>query len=86
MKSHEYEFRLKDVLRLAGLPLLGLCAFALFCRVGVMSGFFPPPHPTLDADRTILAHQAEASRRQTAAFLNSAAHALGRNGTKKCHR
>ena len=62
MKSHEYEFGVKDVLRLLGLPLIPLAVFAAVMHAGAMARVWPPPRPTLDTDRTILVHQADASR------------------------
>lgn len=63
MKSHEYLFNVKDVLELAGWPLAPVLAFATLVHLGAATRLLPPPKPTLDADRTILVHQAEASRR-----------------------
>lgn len=62
MKSHVCEFAQKDLLRLAGLPLLPLALFALAMHVGARSHLLPAPRPTLDTERTILVHQARASR------------------------
>lgn len=62
MKSHACEFAPKDLLRLAGLPLLPLALFAIAMQLGARFHLLPAPHPTLDTERTILIHQAEASR------------------------
>lgn len=62
MKSHLCEFAPKDLLRLAGLPLLPLALFAGLMHLGSQFGGLPAPRPTLDTERTILIHQAEASR------------------------
>jgi hypothetical protein len=62
MKSHVCEFAVKDLLRLAGLPLLPLALFAITMHLGAKSHLLPAPRPTFDTERTILIHQAEASR------------------------
>src|SRR5687768_2635126 len=64
MKSHEYNFRSGEVMRLIARPLIALLVFAALIQAGVRLQLFPPPRPTLDVDRTILIHQAEASRRK----------------------
>ncbi len=60
--SHLYEFSLKPLLPLLGLTLLPLGLFCLFMHAGAASRLLPPPCPALDIDRTILFHQAQASR------------------------
>jgi hypothetical protein len=62
MKSHLCEFTPKDLLRLAGLPLIPLALFAVVMHLGAKSHLLPAPRPTLDTERAILIHQAEASR------------------------
>ena len=62
MKSHEYDFALTDVLKLIGWPLVPVGWFAVVMHLGAALNVFPLPRPTLDIDRTILLHQAEASR------------------------
>ena len=62
MKSHNCEFELKDLLWLVGSPLLPLVMFALIMHGGAGLHLLPSPRPTLDTDRTLLIHQAEASR------------------------
>jgi len=62
MKSHVCEFAPKDLLHLAGLPLLPLALFAVVMHLGTKSHLLPVPRPTLDTERAILLHQAEASR------------------------
>jgi len=62
MKSHVCEFAIKDLLRLAGLPLLPLAVFAVAMQLGAKFHLLPTPRPALDTERTILIHQAEASR------------------------
>src|SRR5882672_5615067 len=61
MKSHVCEFSPKDLLRFAGLPLFPLALFAIAMHLGAKLNLLPAPRPTLDTDRTILVHQAEAS-------------------------
>lgn len=63
MKSHTYEFGPKDLLRLVVGPLLPLAIFAVAMHASAWLHFLPPPRPTLDAERAILIHQAEAARR-----------------------
>lgn len=62
MQSHQYDFLAKDVLKLIVPPgvFLGLASVALHCMT--FGKLLPPPRPALDMDRTILLHQAEASR------------------------
>jgi hypothetical protein len=62
MKSHVCEFTPKDLLRLAGLPVIPLALFAIIIHLGARSHLLPAPRPALDTERTILVHQAEASR------------------------
>lgn len=62
MKSHTCEFELKDLARFVGWPLLPVVLFAVLMHAGAQLKLLPRPRPTLDTDRTILIHQAEASR------------------------
>jgi len=62
MKSHTCEFAPKDLARLAGGPLAAVAVFALLMHGGARLRLLPAPRPTLDTDRTILIHQAAASR------------------------
>jgi hypothetical protein len=62
MRSHEYAVARREVTGLLTRPLavvLGLSAVIWMCR---WAGVLPAPLPLLDMDRTVLAHQAEASR------------------------
>ena len=63
MKSHVCEFTPKDLLRFVTRPLLPLALFAAAIHTGARLHLLPVPRPTLDAERAILIHQAEAARR-----------------------
>ena len=67
MKSHVCEFESKQLLWLVGGPVLIPVLFAVLMQGGVWLGWLPSPRPALDTDRTILIHQAEASRQPQAA-------------------
>jgi hypothetical protein len=67
--SHTYSFDARQLIAVLGLPLLPLAAFALLTHAGAALGLLPRPQPALDADRTILLHQAEASRQRHDADL-----------------
>jgi hypothetical protein len=60
--SHSYDFASRDLITTVGLSLIPLLAFALLMHFGASRGILPPPQAILDADRTILLHQAQASR------------------------
>jgi hypothetical protein len=60
--SHFYEFTLKEAGRVVAIPLLTLTVFPLAMHLGAVTKLLPPPRPALDVDRTILIHQATASR------------------------
>ncbi len=62
MKSHEYEVSGSDLARLAARIAAPVLLFAVLMRLGVMTDLWPRPWPALDLDRTILTHQAYASR------------------------
>jgi hypothetical protein len=64
MKSHACEFDAKELLRLVLPPLLPVAVFAAAMHLGARAGLLPAPRPALDVDRTILVHQAEASRKK----------------------
>jgi hypothetical protein len=63
MKSHICEFIPRDLLRIIGWPLIPLGVFSLALHLTARGNLLPAPRPTLDTDRTILVHQAEAARR-----------------------
>ena len=69
MKSHSYDFAGKDLALMLAAPLLPLMLFALAMHVGAATGILPHPQPALDTDRTILTHQADATRRKHDADL-----------------
>ena len=62
MKSHTVEFTPKELLKLVTPPLVPVVLFALAMQAGARLGWLPAPRPALDVDRTILIHQAKASR------------------------
>jgi hypothetical protein len=51
-----------DLLRLVAWPLLPLALFAAAMHAGARLHLLPKPRPTLDAERAILIHQADAAR------------------------
>src|SRR5688572_2249823 len=61
MRSHTYDFEAKDVIRLAGLPLVPVVVFAAVMHVAALFHLLPRPRPNLDVDRTLIIHKAEAS-------------------------
>jgi hypothetical protein len=63
MESHRYEFEPADIVRLLGWPLIPVAIFALAMQAGSRSGLWLAPRPTLDTDRTVLLHQADACRK-----------------------
>ena len=70
MKSHLYDFSLRNLLQILGPPLLPLGLFALVLHGGAALGLLPRPCPALDTDRTILFHQAQATlERHNASLL-----------------
>ena len=62
MQSHTYDFKAVDVLRILAPALTPLALFAGLMHFGMRADLLPKPRPTLDVDRTILVHKAEASR------------------------
>jgi hypothetical protein len=67
MKSHTYQFEMQDLLRVVLGPVLVPALFAVVMHLGARSHLLLPPRPVLDTDRTILIHQAEASRTRSEA-------------------
>lgn len=64
MRSHTYDFKSGDVVQTIAPALVPLALFALIMHVAARGNLLPKPRPTLDVDRTILVHKAEASRAQ----------------------
>ena len=62
MKSHSCDFKPSVLLPLLGLTLLPVLLFAIVMRAGATWGLLPAPRPTLDAEGTVIVHQAEAAR------------------------
>jgi hypothetical protein len=69
MKSHVYEFEPRDIARIISGPIVILALFAVAMHVGAHTRLLPAPRPVLDTDRTILIHQAEASRSKSDAEI-----------------
>jgi hypothetical protein len=69
VKSHLYQVQGADWLRALGPPLGAIGLLAVFLHAGAALGIFPRPRPALDIDRTILVHQADASRMSQPASL-----------------
>lgn len=69
MKSHESKFAVSEVVQLIVSILIPAGVFALAMHGGAALNLFPSPRPALDIDRTILLHQAEASRSKQDADL-----------------
>ncbi|HXG45982.1 MAG TPA: hypothetical protein VNO52_00025 [Methylomirabilota bacterium] len=64
MRSHVYQFGLRDALLTLLPPLGGVLLVASILQAGLVFGLLPSPRPALDADRTVMIHQIEAARRQ----------------------
>lgn len=62
MKSHSCEFKPSALLPLLGLTLLPVALFAIVMRAAAGLGLLSAPRPALDAERTVIVHQAEAAR------------------------
>ena len=62
MQSHVCDVGLADWIRLIARPLVPVAVFAVVMHIGARLGWLPAPRPTLDVDRTVLVHKAEASR------------------------
>jgi hypothetical protein len=70
MRSHTYDFSPHDILRLVGPTFAIVAASAALLHGLTAMNALPSPRPTLDVDRTIIIHKAEASRsRDTANVL-----------------
>ena len=62
MKSHTCEFTAKALAPLIVWPCVVVVAFAVLMHVGASLRLLPAPRPTLDTERTILLHQADAAQ------------------------
>lgn len=62
MKSHTCEFSAKALAPLIVWPCVVVVAFAVFMHVGASLRLLPAPRPTLDTERTVLLHQADAAQ------------------------
>ena len=62
VKSHICEFTAKAVTPLLAWPCVVVVAFAVFMHVGASLRLLPAPRPTLDTERTVLLHQADAAQ------------------------
>src|SRR5687768_2411690 len=69
MRSHSYDFEPRDLLRLVTPPLIVVAVFAVLMHLGAALNLLPKPRPALDVDRTILIHQAEASKSRSDAQI-----------------
>jgi hypothetical protein len=62
MESHSCNFKAREIVWLIVPILLSISVFAAVMHAGARLNVFPKPRPTLDIDRTILVHQADAAR------------------------
>ena len=62
MKSHTCEFTAKALAPLVGWPCVVVVAFAVLMHAGASLRLLPAPRPTLDTERTVLLHQADAAQ------------------------
>ena len=62
MKSHTCEFTAKALAPLVGWPCVVVVAFAVLMHAGATLHLLPAPRPTLDTERTVLLHQADAAQ------------------------
>ena len=65
--NHGINFQFADAARTFGCPLAVALLISLGFRLGAWLGFLPSPRPMLDADRTVIVHQADASRKPSKA-------------------
>ena len=65
--NHGVNFQFADAARTLGVPLAVALLIGLSFRLGAWLGLLPPPRPMLDADRTVIVHQADASRKPSQA-------------------
>jgi hypothetical protein len=67
MTSHEYQFSWRDLAKPCLAPLLPVALFPLLMQALLGWHALPEPKQSFDLDRTIIAHQAEASRKEQTA-------------------
>lgn len=65
--NHDVNFQFADAARTFGGPLAVVLLIGLGVRLGAWLGLLPSPRPMLDADRTVIIHQADASRKPSQA-------------------
>lgn len=65
--NHGANFQFADAARTWGGPLAVALLIGLGFRLGAWWGLLPSPRPMLDADRTVIIHQADASRKPSQA-------------------
>ena len=61
MKSHDYQFSWRELVKPCLAPLLPVVLFSCLMQALVRLNALPTPKQSFDLDRTIIAHQAEAS-------------------------
>lgn len=69
MRSHHYQFTLRELIRALAPTGLGLVILAIVLNSAQPLGWLPLPSPNWDPDRTVLAHQARACQHERAAQL-----------------
>ena len=67
MEGQSYQFTGRDLARLVAWPVGWLVLLAALIHASSGLGLLPPPLPLFDVDRTILLHQAAASRERSGA-------------------
>ncbi len=67
MKSHTTDFAVRDLARIVAAPMAMAAGLAIVLHLGARAGVLPAPRPTVDTDRTILVHQADAARHEPSA-------------------
>jgi hypothetical protein len=69
MRSHNYDFQIRDVFQIIGPTLIPVALFAVLMHLGARLHLLPKPRPILDVDRTILTHKIEASQSRSDAEI-----------------
>ena len=65
--NYGINFQFADAAAAFGCPLAVVLLISLGFRLGAWLGFLPSPRPMLDVDRTVIIHQADASRKPSKA-------------------